>query len=237
MNRAYPRAVRDRLFHHHNHLKISLQHLRYNKHHHNHLRRVDHLEYDKVAQAQEITKLKRRVKRLEKGNKARVLKLRRFQKVGTSQRVDTSNDTVMYDESNQGRNIDEMDKDDDVVLMDEKEEDKNVEEAKVDESAQEDKPDEVQEVVDVVTTAKLITEVVTAASETVTAASAIISAIEPQVPAATITVAPTKVVAAPSRRRKGVQHSSSTSSYSFELELLSVAFSSQLDIFVQLDPI
>nr|GEZ09202.1 hypothetical protein [Tanacetum cinerariifolium] len=157
-------------------------------------------------QALEITKLKRRVNKLEKGNKARVLKLRRLQKVETSQRVDTSDDFVMDDESNQGRMIDEMDKDDVVVLMDEKEEDKKVEEAKVDESAQvqgrqaesqakiykidmdhankvlsmqEDEPAEVQEVVDVVTTAKLITEVVTTASETVTAASAIISTAEP----------------------------------------------------------
>nr|GEU72722.1 hypothetical protein [Tanacetum cinerariifolium] len=101
-------------------------------------------------------------------------------------------------------------------------EDKKVEEAKVDESAQdqerqaesqaeiykidmdhtnkvlsmhgdETKPAEVQEVVDVVTTAKLITEVVTAASETVTAASAIIPTAEPQVPAATLTVAPARV--------------------------------------------
>nr|GEW10950.1 hypothetical protein [Tanacetum cinerariifolium] len=79
-------------------------------------RRVEHLEYDKVAQHLEITKLKRRVKRLEKGNK--------------------------------GRMIDEMDKDDAVVLMDEKEEDKKVEEAK------DDEPTKVQEVVDVVTTAK-----------------------------------------------------------------------------------
>nr|GFD37807.1 hypothetical protein [Tanacetum cinerariifolium] len=37
----------------------------------------------------------------------------------------------------------------------------------------------VQEVVDVVTTAKLITKVVTAASETVTATNAIIPTIEP----------------------------------------------------------
>nr|GEU98575.1 putative ribonuclease H-like domain-containing protein [Tanacetum cinerariifolium] len=194
-------------------------------------KRVEHLEYDKVAQDLEITKLKMRVKRLEKGNKARVLKLRWLQKVGTPQRVDTSNDTVMDDESNQGRMIDEMDKDDVVVLMDENEEDKKVEEAKVDESAQvqgrqaesqakiykinmdhaskvlsmqEDEPAEVQEVVDVVTTAKLITEVVIAASETVTTASAIISAAKPQVPTATIIVAPTKVFAAPNRRRKGV---------------------------------
>nr|GEX70079.1 hypothetical protein [Tanacetum cinerariifolium] len=117
----------------------------------------------------------------------------------------TSNDTMMDDESNQGRIIDEIDKDDVVVMMDEKEEDKKVEEAK------EDEPTKVQEVVDVVTTAKLIIEVVTAASETVTAASetvtaasVIISTPEPQVPAATITDALAKVVVAPSRRRNGV---------------------------------
>nr|GEV53533.1 hypothetical protein [Tanacetum cinerariifolium] len=140
-------------------------------------RRVEHLEYDKVAQALEITKLKRR-----------------------------------------GRMIAEMDKDDAVVLMDDKEEDKKVKEAKVVESTQvqerkaesqaeiykidmdhankvlsmqEDKtePAEVQEVVDVVTTAKLITEVVTAASETITDASAIIPSAEPQVPAAILAAA------------------------------------------------
>nr|GEW80493.1 hypothetical protein [Tanacetum cinerariifolium] len=122
------------------------------------------------------------------------------------ERVDTSDDTVMDDESNQGRMIVEMDKDDVVVLMDDKKEDKKDEEAKVVESAQEDetKPAKVQEEVDVVTTAKLITEVVTAASETVTAVSAIIPTVEPQVPADTITAAPAKVVAAPSRKRKGV---------------------------------
>nr|GEV99265.1 putative ribonuclease H-like domain-containing protein [Tanacetum cinerariifolium] len=194
-------------------------------------RRVEHLEYDKVAQALEITKLKRRVKKLEKGNKVRVLKLRRVKRVGTSQRIDTSDDTVMDDESNQGRIIDEIDKDDVVALMDDKEEDKKDEEAKVVEndqvqgrqaesqakiyridmdhaskvlSMQKDEPAEVQEVVDVLTTAKLITEVVTTASETVTSASTIISTAEPQVPAASITAAPTRVIAAPSRRRKGV---------------------------------
>nr|GFD51266.1 hypothetical protein [Tanacetum cinerariifolium] len=69
-------------------------------------------------------------------------------------------------------------------------------------SMQEDEPAKVQEVVDVITTAKLITKVVTAASETVIAASAIFSAAEPQVPAVIIIAAPTKVVTAPSRRRK-----------------------------------
>nr|GEV32288.1 hypothetical protein [Tanacetum cinerariifolium] len=156
----HPYHLRPHLLYHHNHLKISLQHLRYNTLYHNHLRRL--------------------------------------QRVGTSQRIDTSDDTMIDDESNQGRMIDEMDKDDVVVLMDEKEEDKKVEEAK------EDEPAKVQEVVDVVTTAKLITEVVTTSSEIVTAASAIISTVEPQVPGATLTAAPLKVVAAPSKRSKGV---------------------------------
>nr|GEV04409.1 ribonuclease H-like domain-containing protein [Tanacetum cinerariifolium] len=43
-------------------------------------RRVEHLEYDKVSQALEITKPKRRVKKLEKENKVKVLKLRRLKK-------------------------------------------------------------------------------------------------------------------------------------------------------------
>nr|GEW49833.1 hypothetical protein [Tanacetum cinerariifolium] len=65
-------------------------------------------------------------------------------------------------------------------------------------SMQEDEsePTKVQEVVDVVTTAKII-NVVTPASETITAASINISTAEAQVPAVTLTVAP-------SRRRKGV---------------------------------
>nr|GEU47566.1 hypothetical protein [Tanacetum cinerariifolium] len=131
------------------------------------------------------------------------------------------------------RMIAKMDKDDAVVLMDDKEEDKKVKEAKVDESAQvqerqaesqaeiykidmdhankvlsmqedETDPAEVQKVVDVVTTTKLITKVVTAASETVTTASAIILTAEPQIPAAILTAAPARVAASSSRRKKGV---------------------------------
>nr|GEV55703.1 hypothetical protein [Tanacetum cinerariifolium] len=91
-------------------------------------RRVNHLKFNKVAQALEITKLKRRVKKLERRNK--------------------------------GRMIAEMDQDADVVLNHDKE--------VADEAKEEDEtePAEVQEVVDVVTTAKLITEVVTTTSET-----------------------------------------------------------------------
>nr|GEY04617.1 retrovirus-related Pol polyprotein from transposon TNT 1-94 [Tanacetum cinerariifolium] len=199
--------------HHHNSYKIF----------HPHPKRVEHLENDNVTQALEITKLKRKVKKLERGNKVKVLKLRRLQKVGTSQRIDTSEDSVMEDASNQGRMIDDLDKDDVVDLMDDKGEEKKEEEVKDDQvkgrqaeiyhidmdhalkvlSMQEDEP-EVQKVVDVVTTAKLITEVFTTASESVTAATTTITAVEPQVPAATITVAPVRVAAASTRRRKGV---------------------------------
>nr|GEX12018.1 hypothetical protein [Tanacetum cinerariifolium] len=61
---------------------------------------------------------------------------------------------------------------------------------------EESNPIELQEVVDVVTTAKIITEVVTTASTTITAADV------PIPPA--ITAAPPTFTAAPSRRRKGV---------------------------------
>nr|GEV51972.1 reverse transcriptase domain-containing protein [Tanacetum cinerariifolium] len=156
-------------------------------------RRVEHLEHDKVAQALEITKLKKRVKKLERANKVKVLKLRILKKVGTSQRIESSADTDIEDASNQGRMIPDLDRDTGVALMDD-EGTKNKSE-----DAQEDEP-EVHEVVEVVSTVKLITEVVAAVSESVSAASATIAA----VPAATITAAPVKVAAASTRRRKGV---------------------------------
>nr|GFC68759.1 hypothetical protein [Tanacetum cinerariifolium] len=58
---------------------------------------------------------------------------------------------------------------------------------------------EVQEVVEVVTTANLITKVVTAASTPVSAASIIILAAEPKIPAVTISAASVKVAAASKR--------------------------------------
>nr|GEY13176.1 hypothetical protein [Tanacetum cinerariifolium] len=76
---------------------------------------------DDVAQNLEITKLKTRVKKLEIANKVKALKLRRLRKAKTSQRVDTSDDTIMADVSNQGRMIDELDKDEGAVLINEKE--------------------------------------------------------------------------------------------------------------------
>nr|GEW82703.1 copia protein [Tanacetum cinerariifolium] len=98
------------------------------------------------------------------------------------------------------RMIDELDRDKGVALMDDERAENKAEEAQVagdDQvkgrqaeiyqidmlSMQEDEP-EVQEVVDVVTTAKLITKVVTAASESVNASSITIVDAEPQVPTA-----------------------------------------------------
>nr|GEX25459.1 hypothetical protein [Tanacetum cinerariifolium] len=160
-------------------------------------RRVEHLEHDKVAQDLEITKLKTRVKKLERANKVKTLKLRRLRKVGASQRIESSDDTIIEDVINQRRMIDELDRDEGVALMGEKEEEKNAEEVK-------DIAGDEHEVVEVVTTAKLLTEVVTAASTPVSAASTIIPAAEPKVSAATITAALVKVAAASTRRKRGV---------------------------------
>nr|GEX39738.1 xylulose kinase-1 [Tanacetum cinerariifolium] len=157
-------------------------------------RRVEHLEHDKVAQNLEITKLKTRVKKMERANK---------------------------DVSTQGRMIDELDKDEGVVLMSEKKA-KEVKDTTGDAQAegrqakiyqidmdhaakvlnmQDDEP-EVHEAVEVVTIAKLITEVVASVSEAVSAVSVNIAAAV--VPAATIIAAPVKVAAASTKRRRGV---------------------------------
>nr|GEW61247.1 hypothetical protein [Tanacetum cinerariifolium] len=96
------------------------------------------------------------------------------------QRVETSNETMIDDVSNQGRMIAEVDADTDVVLEDVKE--------------------ATNEAKEVAEDAKII--------ETVTAASAIITTVEAQVPTATtavtLTATPARVAAAPSRRRKRV---------------------------------
>nr|GEY60781.1 ribonuclease H [Tanacetum cinerariifolium] len=146
----------------------------------------------------EIIQLKARVKRLEKANKVKFSKLRRLKKVGTSQRIESSDD--IEDVFNQGRMINDLDKDEGIELVVDKAEIYNLDldnPSKV-LSMQED-DSEVQEVVEVLTTAKLITEVVTAATSQVSSASATISAAKPSIPAGALTV-----VVAYTRRRKGV---------------------------------
>nr|GFB64101.1 hypothetical protein [Tanacetum cinerariifolium] len=148
------------------------------------------LQQDKVAQALEIIKLKQRVNKLERKNKVKVSRLRRLKKVRTAQRFESSVDIVMDDAFKQGEIITNIDVDEDVTLKDvaivakEVEVEKNVE---VEVNDDKPEPTELKEVVEVVTTAKLMTEVVIAAASTIT------------VVAFTITTAPSAA-----RRRKGV---------------------------------
>nr|GFA58809.1 hypothetical protein [Tanacetum cinerariifolium] len=150
-----------------------------------------------TSQKLEIIKLKARVKRLERVNKVKSSKLRHLKKVGTSQRIESSDD--MKDVFNQGRMIDDLDKDEGIELV--------VDEAEIyhldlDHPSKvlsmQDDDLEVQEVVKVVTTDKLITEVVTTATSQVSAASATISAAKTSIPAATLTVVATISAAKPS---------------------------------------
>ncbi|GJS12948.1 putative ribonuclease H-like domain-containing protein [Tanacetum coccineum] len=84
--------------------------------------RVLDLEKTKTSQAAEITKLKKRVKRLEKKGGSITHRLRRLYKVGRSVRVVSSEDKGLGDQedaSKQGRKIDEIDQDAEVTLVDE----------------------------------------------------------------------------------------------------------------------
>nr|GEU84069.1 hypothetical protein [Tanacetum cinerariifolium] len=84
-------------------------------------RRVEHLEHDKVAQDLEILKLKSRVKKLERANKVKTIKLKRLRKVGTSQRIESLANTIMEDVSNQRRMTEESDKDEGAKVVNEQE--------------------------------------------------------------------------------------------------------------------
>nr|GEX80741.1 hypothetical protein [Tanacetum cinerariifolium] len=200
------------LFHHHHLMTFHLL-LKNNLHllnnHKVHLK----LHHKKL----EIIKLKARVKRLERDNKVKSSKLKRLKKVEASKRIESSD--YMEDVFNQGRMIDDLDKDEGIELVVYQVKDANIAETEGRHTAEQAKKQaeiyhldldhpskvlsmqeddsEVQEVVEVVTTAKLITDVVTAATSQVSAASATISAAKPSIPAA----APT-VVAAYTKRRK-----------------------------------
>nr|GEW98883.1 hypothetical protein [Tanacetum cinerariifolium] len=151
--------------------------------------RIEQLESDKLSEALEFTQLKKRVKRLKKGRKVKVSKLRRLKKE-EEKKTELAMD-IADDDQVVGRQAEIQDE---IYQIDMNHPSKVL-------SMQEDESAEVEEVVEVVTTAKLITKV-TAASTPVSAASITIPAAKPQVPAATPTVVP--VAAAYTRRRKGV---------------------------------
>nr|GFB85410.1 hypothetical protein [Tanacetum cinerariifolium] len=149
--------------------------------------RVEGLESANTAQQLTILKLKARMKKLERLNKVKSSKLRRLKKVGTSQRIDSSED----EENVKGRQADtqaeiyNIDLDHTFKVL----------------SMQEDT--EVQEVVEVVNAAKFTTEVVTAAATQVVAVSTPISAAKPAAKPKVLKIVP----AAPTvstRKRKGV---------------------------------
>nr|GFB29557.1 hypothetical protein [Tanacetum cinerariifolium] len=77
--------------------------------------RVEGLENANAAQQLEIVKLKARVKKLEKLNKVKSSNLRRLRKVGTSQRVESSDDVENV--FNQGRISVAMDQDEGIELV------------------------------------------------------------------------------------------------------------------------
>nr|GEW20614.1 hypothetical protein [Tanacetum cinerariifolium] len=112
-------------------------------------RKVEALKQDKVAQALEIIQLKQRVKKLERKNKLKVSRLKRLRK---------------------GEIIANIDTDEDVTLKDVAAVEKTT---KIEKDADDDElePVELKEVLEVVTIAKLMTEVVTAAAATITAAT------------------------------------------------------------------
>ncbi|GKD44364.1 hypothetical protein Tco_1269009 [Tanacetum coccineum] len=82
------------------------------------LRLVIDLEKTKTSQAQEITSLKRRVKRLEKKNRSRTHGLKRLYKVGMSSRIESSEDEGLGEEdaSKHGR-INDIDANEDIYLV------------------------------------------------------------------------------------------------------------------------
>nr|GEW27359.1 reverse transcriptase domain-containing protein [Tanacetum cinerariifolium] len=154
---------------------------------------------DKVAQDLEITKLKSRVNKLERRNKAS--KLKRLTKVISAQRIDTSDDTVIDDDVTVEKSADVQDNADIQGRTAESQAEIykiNLDHANKVLSMQEEElePFKMQEVVDIVTTAKIIMKVVIAASTTIT-----IDVVP--IPAATTTATLT-LNASPSRRTEGV---------------------------------
>nr|GEU90629.1 hypothetical protein [Tanacetum cinerariifolium] len=180
-------------------------------------RKVEALEQDKVAQSLEIIKLKQRVKKLERKNKLKVaqsleiIKLKqRVKKLERKNKLREIIANMDADEDVTLKDVDVVAKEVRVEKDAEIEENADVQGRQAESQAQiyqidlehsdkvlsmqdnELEPSELKEVVEVVTTAKLMTEVVIAASATITAATTPITV-------ATITAAPSAA-----RRRKRV---------------------------------
>nr|GFB38529.1 hypothetical protein [Tanacetum cinerariifolium] len=156
----------------------------------------------------EILKLKARVKKLERLNKIKSSKLRRLKKVGTSQRIESSKDLKnVFNQERVNVDIDEG-----IEPVVDQEKDAEIEGRQADTQAeiyninldhsskvlsmQEDDA-EVQEAVEIVTTAKLMTEVVTVATTQVVAASTPTPTAKPAVVAVSTPISAAKPAAKP----------------------------------------
>nr|GEV44703.1 transposase, Ptta/En/Spm, transposase, Tnp1/En/Spm-like protein [Tanacetum cinerariifolium] len=151
-------------------------------------RRAEHLEHDKVAQDLEITKLKTRVKKLERATKGRMI-----------DELDRDEDVALMGENEEEKKAEEVK----VIAGDAQVEGRQAKIYQIDMdhpskvlSMHEDEPELLSQI---------LIEVVTAANAPVSAASIIIPDAEPNIPTATITAALVKVVVAFTRRRKGVR--------------------------------
>nr|GEU58281.1 hypothetical protein [Tanacetum cinerariifolium] len=148
----------------------------------------DELKRTKTAQQTKIDGLERRVKKLEKKHRSRTHKLKRLYKVGLTSKVISSfndEDLDKEDTSKQGR-IDEIDADEEITLVS----------THVDVSSQDNivQDEGLEDVGEVVTTAKMIIDVVVDAAQVTTAIADIpVSAAETLVTTAlTVTVESTK---------------------------------------------
>ncbi|GJZ49044.1 hypothetical protein Tco_0603234 [Tanacetum coccineum] len=128
--------------------------------------RVLDLEKTKTTQHNEIVSLKRRVKRLENKNRLRTHKLKRLYKVGLTARVESSNNEASLGEDafKQGR-IDAIDADEEITL------EVFVAEQEVVVKDLNDEVNVVEEVVEVINTAKLIGDATTVNTTTTTNAT------------------------------------------------------------------
>ncbi|GKE94088.1 hypothetical protein Tco_1578943 [Tanacetum coccineum] len=150
--------------------------------------RVLDLENTKTAQAQEISSLKLRVKRLEKKGGSRTYKLKRLFKVGRSAQVVSSKDEGLGDQedaSKQGRKITDIDLDVEVTLVDETQRDWNDDDMMFDIGVLND--EEVFAGQDVVKKEISTAEPVTTVGEVVTTASVVVKTAEVTTTSATIT--------------------------------------------------
>nr|GFA65570.1 hypothetical protein [Tanacetum cinerariifolium] len=138
------------------------------------------------------------VKKLERANKVKTVKLRRLRKVRTSQRIESSADTIIEDVSNQGRMSKELDKDEGAKVADIYH--INMDHAAKVLSMQEDEP-KIQEAMEVVTMAKLITKFVAAVSETVSAAVVV----QADIPTALVNAAAVMTTVAPVKSKEQIE--------------------------------